>query len=56
MAASATADDFGRSAAAFRDGREEAPGALRPPERERLAGIRARLDPDGLLISPRPLG
>lgn len=48
-------DDTGRSAASFRDGQRTAPDAFEPSERQRLALIRGRFDPDGLVALPRPL-
>lgn len=47
--------DAGRSAASFRDGRSTAPGALTEPHRRRLRAIRRVVDPDGLVVVPRPL-
>lgn len=55
VAARAAADDLGRSAASFRDGRPDAPEALSEGERDRLARTRARLDPGGGVKLPRSL-
>lgn len=53
--AAAAPADTGRSAAPFRDGQTSAPGALAPADRERLAQIRRRYDPDGVFAVSRPL-
>ena len=47
--------DTGRSAAAFRDGQASAPDALSSETRERLASIRRRIDPDGVIQLSRML-
>ena len=45
--------DTGRSAAAFRDGQASAPDALPAEVRERLAEIRRRVDPSGVISLSR---
>ena len=45
--------DLGRSAASFAEGRPGDPDSLPPADRERLAAIRAALDPDGVIAASR---
>jgi hypothetical protein len=45
--------DLGRSAVSFAEGRVSDADALKPADRDRLAAIRAELDPDGVIVASR---
>jgi hypothetical protein len=47
--------DLGRSAVSFAEGRVGDADALEPADRERLAAIRAEIDPDGVIVASRLL-
>jgi FAD/FMN-containing dehydrogenase len=55
MAEAAGAADLGRTVAAFRGGRTDAPDALEPAARDRLSELRGRRDPHGLMRPARDL-
>jgi FAD/FMN-containing dehydrogenase len=56
MAEAADVADLGRTVAAFRGGRTDAPRALEPAARDRLRELRRRRDPQGLMRPARDLG
>jgi FAD/FMN-containing dehydrogenase len=53
--AAAAPDDTGQASAPFRDGRGATQDALAPDAWRRLTELRARHDPNGTLVFPRPL-